>query len=100
VDNDEFVYHLEIIRDMSKHADVRMILFHPPYTKSQQAIIDSISKNSINIIGQLERPSVTKKNIEKVSKEIVRLISSHHEPLISNDKLRFVIIGKQEIKKK
>ncbi len=100
MDNDEFVYHMEIIRDMLKFPDVRMVLFHPPYTNSQQVIIDSISRNSINIIGQLVRPNITKKDIEKASKEIARLITSHHEPLISNDKLRFVIIGQQKIKKK
>jgi len=100
MNNDEFVYHMELIRDMSKYADVRMILFHPPYTKSQQVIIDSISRNSINIIGQLVRPTITDKEVEKASKEIARLIKSHHEPLISNDKLRFVIIGQQKIKKK
>lgn len=100
MDNDEFFHHLEIIRDMLKHSHVRIILFHPPYTKSQQAIIDSISRNSINIIGQMVRPSISKKNVEKASKEIARLISSHHEPLISNDKLRFVVIGQQKVNKK
>ena len=100
MDNDEFYHHMEIIRDMLKFPDVRIVLFHPPYTKTQQVIIDSISRNSINIIGQLVRPTITKKDIEKTSKEIARLITSHHEPLISNDKLRFVIIGQQKIKKK
>ena len=100
MDNDEFVYHMEIIRDMLKHSEVRIILFHPPYTNSQQAIIDAISRNSTSIIGQLVRPTVSKKNVETASKEIARLISSHHEPFISNDKLRFVIIGQQKVKKK
>ena len=100
MDNDEFFYHMELIRNTLKFPDVRIILLHPPYTKTQQVIIDSISRNSINIIGQLERLTITKKDIKKTSKEIVRLIKSHHEPLISNDKLRFVIIGQQKIKKK
>ena len=100
MENDEFFYHMELIRNMLKFPDVRIILFHTPYTKSQQIIIDSISRNLINIIGQIERPPITKKDIEKVSKEIARLISSHHEPIISNDKLRFVILGRQKIKKK
>lgn len=100
MDNDEFFYHMELISKLLKFPDVRMILFHPPYTKTQQVIIDSISRNSINIIGQVVRVTITKKDIEKTSKEITRLINSHHEPLISNDKLRFVIIGQQKIKKK
>jgi hypothetical protein len=100
MDNDEFYYHMELIRDMLKFSDVRIILFHPPYTKTQQVIIDSISRNSKNIIGQLVRPTITKKNVETASKEIERLITSHHEPLISNDKLRFVIIGQQKVNKK
>jgi len=100
MDNDEFVHHMEIIRDMMQHQDVRIILFHPPYTNSQQAIIDAISRNSTNIIGQLVRPTVSKKNVEKASREIARLISSHHDPLISNDQLRFVIIGQQKVNKK
>ncbi len=98
MDNDEFCHHLELIRDMLKNPDVRIILFHPPYTKSQQAIIDSISKNSKNIIGQLER-IITIDKIEKASKEIARLISSHHESFINNDQLQFVIIGQQKVKK-
>ena len=100
MDNDEFFNHMELIRDMLKLSDVRIILFHPPYTKSQQAIIDSISSISKNIIGQLERTVLTKEAAKKSYKEIVRLILSHHEPLISNDQLRFVIIGQQKVKKK
>ena len=100
MDNDEFFNHMELIRDMLKLSDVRIILFHPPYTKSQQAIIDSISSISKNIIGQLERTVLTKEAAKKAYKEIVRLILSHHEPLISNDQLRFVIIGQQKVKKK
>jgi len=100
MDNDEFLYHMELIRDMLKHPNVRIILFHPPYTKSQQVIIDSISRNSKNIIGQLERVIISGEKVKKASKEITRLILAHHEPLINNDKLRFVIIGQQKVKKK
>ncbi len=96
MNTDEFFYHMEIIRDMLKYPYVRIILLHVPYTTSQQEIIDSICRNSKNIIGQLER----KPPINKAVNEIKRLILSHHEPLINNDKLRFVIIGQQKVKKK
>lgn len=94
MDNAEFLYHMEIIRDMLKHKHVRIILLHPPYTKSQQIIIDSICRNSKKIIGQIER----KPPIKDAAREIQRLIHSHHEPFISQEKLRYVIIGRQKPK--
>jgi len=96
MNDDEFLYHMKIIRDMLKYPQARIILLHVPYTTCQQKIIDSICRNSKNIIGQLER----KPPMNKAANEIKRLILSHHEPFINNDKLRFVIIGQQKIKKK
>ena len=94
MDNAEFLYHMEIISDMLKQKNVRIILLHTPYTKPQQQIIDSICRNSTHIIGQIERKSP----IIDAAKEIERLIHSHHEPFISIDKLQYVIIGRQKPK--
>ena len=94
MDNAEFLYHLSIIKDLIKKPHVRIILLHPPYNESQQVIIDSISRQSKHIIGQLER----KPPILDVAKEIDRLISSHKDPFIAADELQYVVLGKQEPK--
>jgi len=90
----EFLFHMKIIKNMLKHRHVRIILLHPPYTETQQRIIDSICRNSKNIIGQVER----KPPMKEAAKEIKRLILSHHEPLINSDQLKLVLIGQQKIK--
>jgi len=96
MDNDEFLYHMEIISDMLKYPHVRIILHHPPYNEDQQVIIDTICRNSVKIVGQIIR----KPPIIKAAKEIERLILSHHEPNMKPKNLQFVIIGQQKIKKK
>ena len=75
--------------DLLEKPNARLILLHPPYTKSQQKIIDSICRHSTKIIGQVER----KPPIVEVAKEIGRLIAAHREPFIPVDQLRCVIIG-------
>ena len=94
MDNAEFLYHLSIIKDLIKKPHVRIILLHPPYNESQQVIIDSISRQSKHIIGQLER----KPPLLDAAKEIERLISSHKDPFIAADELQYVVLGKQEPK--
>ena len=94
MDNAEFFYHLNIIKDLIKKPHVRIILLHPPYTESQQVIIDSISRQSKHIIGQLER----KPPLLDAAKEIERLITSHKDPFIAADELQYVVLGKQEPK--
>jgi len=94
MDEDEFLHHLEIIMDLLKKPNARLILLHPPYTHSQQIVIDNVCKNSINIIGQVLRDPLTK----EIVNEVGRLISSHHEPHINCDELKYVIVGKQKIK--
>jgi hypothetical protein len=94
VDNAEFLYHLNIIKDLIKKPHVRIILLHPPYNESQQIIIDSISRQSKHIIGQLER----KPPILDAAKEIDRLISSHKDPFIAADELQYVVLGRQKPK--
>ncbi len=95
MDNAEFLYHLNIIKDMIKKPHVRIILFHVPYTESQQRIIDSISRQSKHIIGQLER----KPPLKYAAEEIQRLILSHKDPFIATDQLQYVVLGRQEPKK-
>ncbi len=90
----EFLYHMKIIRDMLNHPHVRIILFHPPYTKTQQRVIDSICRNSKNILGQIVR----KPPFKEAANEVKRLIEAHHEPHIKKDQLQFVILGQQKIK--
>ena len=92
MDNAEFFYHMNIIKDLIKKPHVRIILLHPPYTESQQIIIDSISRRSKHIIGQLER----KPPLIDAAKEIERLILSHKEPFIPADKLQYVVLGRQK----
>ena len=94
MDNAEFFYLLNIIKDLIKKPHVRIILLHPPYNESQQRIIDSISRQSKHIIGQLER----KPPLLDAAKEIERLISSHKDPFIAADELQYVVLGKQEPK--
>ena len=55
MDNPEFYYYLNIIKDFMKDKSIRIILLHIPYTNTQQKIIDSICRNSNQIIGQVER---------------------------------------------
>ena len=92
MDNAEFLYHLDIIKDLIKKPHVRIILLHPPYNESQQIIIDSISRQSKHIIGQLVR----KHPIIDVAKEIERLILSHKDPFVAADELQYVVLGKQK----
>jgi len=94
MNENEFLYHMEIIMDLLKKPSVRIILLHPPYTKSQQCVIDNICKNSNNIIGQVVRVPPMKKAAE----EIGRLISTHHEPHTNLDLLQYIIVGRQKIK--
>ncbi len=88
----EFLYHLYIIRDLIKNPHIRIILLHPPYTIPQQRIIDSISRQSKQIIGQVER----KLPMNKPAQEIERLITACHEPFIKKDQLQYVIVGRQK----
>ena len=90
----EFFYHLNIIKDMMKDKSVRIILLHTPYTETQQKIIDSICRNSNQIIGQIERKEPMKKTLQ----EMKRLIDSHKDPFISSDDLKYVILGRQKPK--
>lgn len=94
METDEFYYHLLILKDCLKQKDVRVILFHPPYEQGQQKIIDSICRNSKQIIGQVKRDSPLKPAL----KEIGRLIKSHKEPFIIPEQLQYVILGQQKIK--
>ncbi len=95
MDNAEFFIHMKIIRQMFKKSKyIRIILLHNPYTESQQIIIDSISRHSKQIIGQLERipPLIN------VAKEIERLILSNSEPHSIQKRLQFVVLGQQKSK--
>lgn len=94
MDDAEFLLHMQIIRDMLKHKHVRIILLHPPYSDSQQVIIDAICRHSTKIIGQLER----KPPIIDAAKEVERLILAHKDPFIPVDQLQYVIIGQQKPK--
>lgn len=92
MDNAEFLYHLNIIKDLIKKPHVRIILLHPPYNEAQQSIIDSISRQSKHIIGQLER----KPPLKYAAEEIQRLILSHKDPFIAADELQYVVLGRQK----
>lgn len=94
MDDAEFLHHMKIIRYMLKQPHVRLVLLHPPYTQSQQRIIDAICRNSTKIIGQIER----KPPMEKTAQEVSRLITSHHEPCIRSKELQYVILGQQKIR--
>lgn len=94
MDASEFFHHLEILKDLMKNRHFRIILLHTPYTKAQQKIIDSICRNSNQIIGQIER----KEPKMKAAKEIKRLIESHKEPFIPSDQLQYVVLGRQKPK--
>lgn len=94
MENAEFLYHLNIIKDLIKHPYVRIILLHPPYTESQQRIIDSICRNSKHIIGQIER----KPPLKEAAEEIERLILANPDPLIPDDVIQYVIVGRQKPK--
>lgn len=94
MENAEFLHHLNIIKNLMKDKRSRIILLHIPYTETQQKIIDSICRNSIQIIGQIER----KEPKINVSREIKRLIESNKEPFIPSDQLRYVILGRQKPK--
>jgi len=92
MDNAEFLHHMNIIKDLMKNSLVRIILVHPPYNSSQQKIIDSISRQSRHIIGQIERnlPAID------VAKEVQRLVMADKEPFVSKDKIQYVILGQQK----
>ncbi len=92
MDNDEFLLHMKIIREMLAKSEVRLILLHNPYNESQQIIIDAISRQSRKIIGQVIRTPPIKEKAE----EIQRLILAHKDPGIPRDKLRYVILGQQK----
>ena len=94
MDNPEFFHHLEIIKEFMKNKQLRIILLHTPYTETQQKIIDSICRNSNQIIGQIER----KEPKIKAALEIKRLIESHKDPFISSDQLQYVVLGRQKPK--
>jgi len=94
MDNPEFLYHLNIIKELMKDKSVRIILLHTPYTETQQKIIDSICRNSTQIIGQIER----KEPMKKALLEMKRLLESHKEPFIPEDQLKYVIVGRQKPK--
>ena len=94
MDYDEFVYHLDIIKDLTLDPRIRIILFHPPYTKSQQKIIDSICRRTNKIIGQLERSEL----LEEKTHEIMRLIKFHNDPYLKPYQINYVILGQQKIK--
>jgi hypothetical protein len=88
----EFLYHLHMIKKLIQHPYTRIILMHPPYTEKQQKLIDSLCRRSSHIIGQIER----KPPFMEVSKEIKRLISADHDPLIRADKIQYVVLGRQK----
>lgn len=90
----EFLYHMKMIKDMLKHPHVRIILLHPPYNETQQKIIDSICRNSINILGQIER----KPPMKEAANEVKRLIAAHHDPHIKKEQLQYVLLGQLKIK--
>jgi hypothetical protein len=90
MENNEFLYHLQMIKKLGQNSHVRIILLHPPYTEKQQKTIDFICRRSNQIIGQIERTPPLKDTAE----EIGRIISSHKEPFISPDQLQYVILGK------
>ena len=90
----EFLHHMNLIKNLLKKRNNRIILLHPPYTTAQQRIIDSVCRNSNQIIGQIERKNPT---IE-TAKEMERLILAHKEPFISADQLQYVILGRQKPK--
>lgn len=88
----EFLRHLDMIMDLLERPNLRLILFHLPYTESQQLVIDDICKNSPHIIGQIIRKPLTK----EIAHEFGRLITTHHEPHVNCDELKYVIVGKQK----
>lgn len=94
MDNSEFFHHMNLIKELMKDKSVRLILLHPPYTNIQQHIIDSICRNSKQIIGQLERTNP----VDKTTQEMKRLIDSHKDPFIPSDDLKYVILGRQKPK--
>ena len=95
MDNPEFFLHMKIIQQMLKKSKyIRIILLHNPYTESQQIIIDSISRQSKQIIGQLERTPP----IVDAAKEIQRLILSNPESHSIQKRLQFVVLGQQKPK--
>lgn len=94
MDNPEFFHHLILLKNFMKNKQNRIILLHTPYTKSQQKIIDSICRNSIQIIGQIER----KEPKIKAAMEIKRLIESHKEPFVAADQIQYVVLGRKKPK--
>lgn len=94
MENIEFLHHMDLLKELLKKKNIRIILLHTPYTIAQQHIIDSVCRNSNQIIGQLERknPSI------ETAEELKRLISAHKEPFISPDELQYVILGRQKPK--
>ncbi len=93
MNKEEFLIHMNIIRDLLKNPILRIIIFHNPYTETQQHIIDTICIQNIQIIGQVER----KKPYDKSFAEIKRLINSHHEPFEEQKHLQLVILGQQKV---
>ncbi len=94
MDNSEFFNHLNIIKDLMKDKSIRIILLHTPYTTTQQKIIDSICRNSYQIIGQIERT----KPMIKATLEMKRLIDSHKDPFIPSEALKYIVLGRQKPK--
>jgi hypothetical protein len=92
MENIEFLYHMGLLKDLLKKKNNRIILFHTPYTITQQHIIDSVCRNSNQIIGQLERTNPT----IKTAKELKRIISADKEPFVSPEELQYVILGRQK----
>jgi len=84
---------MELVKKFLKYPHVRIILMHPPYTESQQRIIDSICRQCTQIIGQVLR----KPPMEKTAEEIERLISVHIEPFVPLEQLQYVILGKTSL---
>jgi hypothetical protein len=93
MEREEFKLHLNILNEILQRKNTRVIIVHNPYTPIQQKIIDSICMKSFKIIGQVERI-----NPEMAALEIDRLLSSHHEPFVDNEKLEYVILGQQKPK--
>ena len=85
---------MKIIMDLLEKPNARLVLLHPPYTHSQQLVIDNICKNSENIIGQVLRVPP----IKEAAEEVGRLISTHHEPHMNHEQLKYVIVGQQKVK--
>ena len=92
MERSEFLYHLQLLKEVIKKPTVRIILMHPPYDNKQQKIIDSICSECENIIGQIERTPPLKEKAE----EIQRLIASHHDPYLKEEQIQYIVLGQQK----